>query len=573
MPRRRSLGICALLAAAGLTAAAQTPALPVQAPPRDGQVSAPAGTASVRGRVVQLDTGQPVRRVQITARGGDNASQSYSAITDADGRFELTKLPAGRYQLAAAKAGYVTLQHGQRRPLEPGRPLLVSAGQRIEGIDFHLPRGSVIVGQVVDEFGDPVTGANVQVQRYRYVNGRRQLQLAGADPTTDDRGQFRVFGLVPGEYYVSAAPPTGVQAAMAMAAAGGAIAEILPGPSGDGPGYVRTYYPDSPSPTTAQPVTVGVGEESPLLVVQLVVARTATVSGVVIGGDQENALSRMVVIRPRGSDPTAGLIGGNMAQAVNGSFTLGGVVPGEYTIDAMVVNIKTNPPQFQYGSIDLVVGGVDVSDVVIRIGPGATARGRIRVEDGDLASLRPNQVQLGVMPGGARLAPAQPRVNDDWTFEINGLAGMLTLRADLPAPWTLKRIMRGTVDITDTPIEFSESVDDLTVVLTQRATEVAGTASDTRGTRSTDYVALWFPDDSGRWTPQSRFIRTARPDQDGRYRIRGLPPGRYFAVALEYLEPGEEFDPERLEELRRNAVGIELREGESRAADLRLLEF
>jgi hypothetical protein len=177
------------------------------------------------------------------------------------------------------------------------------------------------------------------------------------------------------------------------------------------------------------------------------------------------------------------------------------------------------------------------------------------------------------MPGGARLAPAQPRVNDDWTFEINGLAGMLTLRADLPAPWTLKRIMRGTVDITDTPIEFSESVDDLTVVLTQRATEVAGTASDTRGTRSTDYVALWFPDDSGRWTPQSRFIRTARPDQDGRYRIRGLPPGRYFAVALEYLEPGEEFDPERLEELRRNAVGIELREGESRAADLRLLEF
>jgi hypothetical protein len=80
-------------------------------------------------------------------------------------------------------------------------------------------------------------------------------------------------------------------------------------------------------------------------------------------------------------------------------------------------------------------------------------------------------------------------------------------------------------------------------------------------------------DDRARWGPQPRFIRTGRPDQDGRYRIRGLPPGRYLAVALEYLEPGEELDPERLEEFRRDATAVDLREAESRAVDWRVLGF
>ena len=572
MQRHRVPGICAVIAAAGLAVSAQTPARQATAPTRDGQPAAASGTASIRGRVVQLDTGQPVRRVQITARGGDTGNQTYSAMTDAEGRFEITKVMAGRYQLAAAKPGYVPLQLGQRRPLEPGRPLVVATGQRIDDVNFNLPRGSVIVGQVMDEYGDPVTGANVQVQRYRYVNGRRQLQLAGADPATDDRGQFRIFGLLPGEYYVSAAPPTGMQAAMAAVAAGGVVAEALLAPATDA-GYVRTYYPNSPSPTAAQPVSIGIGEESPLLVVQLVAARTATVSGVIVGGDQENALSRTVVLRPRGTDPSTGFTAGNMAQALNGTFTLTGVVPGEYTLDAMVMNISTNPPQFQYGSIDLAVDGVDVNDLVIRIGRGATARGRVRVDDGDLRTLKPGEVRLEATAAVPTLVPVQPRVNDDWTFEISGLTGTLTLSASPPPPWTLQRVMRGTTDITDAPVEFAADVDDLTVILTQRATEVSGIASDTRGARSTDYVALWFTDDRARWAPQSRFIRTARPDQDGRYRIRGLPPGRYLAIALEYLEPGEELDPERLEELRRRAIAVDLGEAETRSVDLRVSGF
>jgi protocatechuate 3,4-dioxygenase beta subunit len=559
---------------ASLSAAAQAPPRPLQTPPRDGQQSVPAGTATVRGLVVQLDTGQPVRRVQITARAGDGGGQDVSATTGADGRFELTKLPAGRYQLTAAKAGFVTLQHGQRRPLEPGRPLIVADGQKIDNVNFSLPRGSVIVGQVVDEFGDPLTGANVQVHRYRYANGSRQLTVAGADPSTDDRGQFRVFGLLPGQYYVSAAPPSGVLATVASLAAGGPVGDLALAPPASGSGYIRTYFPDSPSPLTAQAVSVGVGEESPLLVLRLVASRTSTVSGVVIGGDQAKAFTRAVFLRPRGSDPSAFLGNANITQAQeNGRFSLTGVMPGDYTIDAMMMNIQTNPPRIQYGTLDVVVTGVDIDDLVVRIDPGSTARGRIRFEDGDATNVRPDQVRLEAAAASPSFAPVQSHVNDDWTFEITGLTGVRTLRAEMPAPWTLRRIMRGASDITDAPVDFSGDIDDLTVVLTQRATEVSGVVRDSRGSAVADSVALWFSDDRTRWGPQTRFIKTARPDQDGRYRIRGLPPGRYLAVALEYLEPGEELDPERLDEFRRAAMAVDLREGENRSTDLRLSGF
>ena len=568
---RRSLLLIAVvvLSTWHVSPGAQVPGSPLPGIPRDAaRPAAPQGTASLRGRVVQLDTGQAVRRAQVTARALDAAGQPHTATTDAEGRFEIARLPAGRYMVSAGRGGFVTIQHGQRRPLEPGRPLVLADGQALDNVTFSLPRGSVIVGQVVDEYGDPVTGANVQVERYRYVNGRRQLVPAGADPTTDDRGQFRIFGLMPGEYYLSASPPGGLLAAVTALASSGGVGQVLDA-GRDSSGYARTYYPGTPSASFAQPVAVGVGEESPLLIVPLMASRLSTVSGMVLGGEDGKSATQMVMLRPRNGDPT-NITNANMAPVTDGRFTLAGVAPGEYTVEAMMVSLATMPPQVQYGATDIVVGSADLADVVVTVGPGAAARGRVTFEGGAPADLRPNQVDLGAPGATTSMAPVQATVRDDWTFEITGLRGTRTLRVEAPAPWTLRRITRGGADVTDLPIDFSATVDDLTIVLTQRATDVSGAVTDGRAVRSNDYVVVWFADDRARWLPQTRFIRTARPEQDGRYRIRGLPPGRYLAIALEYLEPGEELDPERLEQFRRDAVRIDLGDGETRALDLRL---
>jgi hypothetical protein len=171
--------------------------------------------------------------------------------------------------------------------------------------------------------------------------------------------------------------------------------------------------------------------------------------------------------------------------------------------------------------------------------------------------------------------PGRASVKDDWSFEIAGLFGERLIRAFLPPGWILKSVIYDGNDVTDRPIDFGTSGEfaGIQIVLTQRQTDLSGTVVDLRGNSQKDYVAVVFAEDSNLWVPQSRFIRTGRPDQDGRFSIRGLPPERYLAVAVEYLEPGEESNPETLEQLKPMATSLLLTEGEARVAELKLSAF
>jgi hypothetical protein len=108
------------------------------------------------------------------------------------------------------------------------------------------------------------------------------------------------------------------------------------------------------------------------------------------------------------------------------------------------------------------------------------------------------------------------------------------------------------------------------VQLTNRLTTIAGSVSDTRGQKVTDATVVMFADDAKTWRPGSRFVRIARPDQDGRYRIEGLPPARYLAVAVDFLEKGSEWSPDTLDRLRKLGTDVRLSEGESRTLDLKV---
>jgi hypothetical protein len=130
------------------------------------------------------------------------------AWTDGDGFYELRELPPARYTLTASRGGFVTLEYGQRRPNEPGRPIELTDGEKLQGIDLLLPAGGVITGQVVDAAGEPLAGAVVQVWRPRYVDGLRETgQPAGSPDVTDDLGRFRLFGLPQGGFLLSVVAP------------------------------------------------------------------------------------------------------------------------------------------------------------------------------------------------------------------------------------------------------------------------------------------------------------------------------------------------------------------------------
>ena len=125
------------------------------------------------------------------------------------------------------------------------------------------------------------------------------------------------------------------------------------------------------------------------------------------------------------------------------------------------------------------------------------------------------------------------------------------LRVTLPDGWIVKAILHDGRDIADAVLD-PKNVEDLSglqVVISNKVTTVTGQLTDENGAPMTDGTVLVFAADSSKWSEDSRFVRSARPDQQGQYQIKGLPAGDYLAVAVEYVQEGMWNDPEYLESI------------------------
>src|SRR5260221_11719192 len=166
------------------------------------------------------------------------------------------------------------MNYGQSRPFEPGRPIELAEAQKMDKADVALPRGSVLAGRVVDEFGEAVAEADVTAMRMQFTNGKRRLVPSGRTGTTNDLGQYRIYGIPPGEYYVSATLRN--MSSMGMDLLGGGPG----GPTGSNQnsGYAATYYPSTPTPGEAQRVALAAGQELASVDIHLRPVRLANVT-------------------------------------------------------------------------------------------------------------------------------------------------------------------------------------------------------------------------------------------------------------------------------------------------------
>jgi Carboxypeptidase regulatory-like domain len=521
---------------------------------------APAGTAVLRGTVVAADTGTPLRRVLVRAQAAE-AQDIKAATTDDQGRFEIRELAGGRYTITAQKTGYVTLSYGQRRVGERGTVVAVPAGQTVEKIALALPRGGVITGRVSDEFGEPLAEAMVQVQRYRYMPGGRRLMPVGRPDTTDDQGTFRLYGLEPGDYVISAT----VRNASGMVMVGG-----RPAPESD-QGYAPTYFPGTPSQQDAQRVTVAPGQEVSGIAFALTPTRVARISGRVTGGPEGVAAEGYVMIRPE-EGFTSGMVPGGTVQA-DGTFEIAGVPPGRYVLQLQPRQRGDND---LVGVTTVTVAGEDLQNLVITLQRPGSVSGRFEFEGGPPAGLSPTMVRfmpLPANPGSSSfMMSSLPQTNADYSFRGQGFLGSVLLRASAPSGWYVAAILHGADDVTDTPLRLGPGIDvrDVRILLTQTATTLSGTVRDDRGSPVVDATVVVFPDDE-KWNFGSRHLRTLRPDTQGHFETRGLPPAStYRIVAVQGLEDGQAYDPEFLTSVRDRADRLTLTPGESKAVDLRL---
>ena len=196
--------------AGGQVIGGQVPGIPAtapggpQMPARDvGGPGSPTGTGIIRGRITEAETGKPIRRATVQVMVRATRDQRVTSTND-DGRFEVRDLPAGDVVLSVRKPGYVSTGYGARSDMEQPRPIRLADKALFDKADIALDRGGVITGRVVDDYGEPVLEANVRVMRRRYVQGKQQFVPAGNFSSTNDIGEYRIFGLAPGDYYVSA---------------------------------------------------------------------------------------------------------------------------------------------------------------------------------------------------------------------------------------------------------------------------------------------------------------------------------------------------------------------------------
>jgi hypothetical protein len=529
----------------------------------------PTGTGVLRGRVVGGESGAPLRHAVVHLSGID-MREGKMATTDEQGRWEIRDLPAGRFDLTASKGGYVTLQYGQRRPFQQGRPLELANGQTLDNVNFNLPRGGVIAGRINDEYGDPVAEAMVAVLHYRYFNGQRRLVPAGRFSQTDDGGNFRLYGLAPGDYYLSATLRSGMMEDSSPL---------------NRSGYAPTYYPGTAAQDQAERVTVSLGAEVSGIAFALLPVRVAKLSGTAVDSEGR-PMAGAFIMMGESTDGVGGgfsmMFGGGGRVDEAGHFTVNNVSPGEYflSVRRMGPGAETDGESAQ---TRITVNGEDISGIALVGTKGATIKGAVSFETSPPpGSVSPASFSVYTTPknpqstadfmfaGGGRDV-----LNDDWTFELRGVVtGPVLVRPGrMPTGYVLKAVYLNAQDVTDSGISFrpGESISGVQVVLTTRASSVSGGVTTDKGEPVTDYVVVVFSDDPANWGFMSRRVAMARPDQQGAFQVKNLPAGRYLAVAVDYLEDGEQTNPETLERLRSAATSLELADGDQTSIALKLV--
>ena len=379
-----------------------------------------AGETEIAGVVVAPD-GQPIGRAVVTITGSVPVPRS--VLSDDTGAFVFSTLQAGSYSVTARKASFIAAPYGTTRPGRAGTTIALTAGER-SNIRLTMFKGAAVTGVIRDTAGVPVPGVDVRIIDVRTLSAldTSPIELA----TTDDRGVFRIYSLLPGEYVVvalpgSAGPEIASPSSMDMDATLGALSgreragNVVPGartpiqPStARAINFAPIFYPGTPNYLEAARIRVAPGEERAGIDFELKPVPVASIDGVVF----PSLLGVQVTLIPMGprfvtSFSSAGLAG--KAIDAEGKFRYSNLAPGRYRIVARVrqgggdaagptvvngvgaqggggrgggppvAGAPTTPTSgnYLYGYADVDVRGDDVVGVSLTLQDGGAITGRV----------------------------------------------------------------------------------------------------------------------------------------------------------------------------------------------------
>lgn len=540
-------------------------------PAVDGRIILPDGSGRIRGRVT-TSTGDAVPSADVRLSG---PRIMRLARTDPNGAFVLEALLPGTYTLSVARRGSPALEYGQNPSFGVGRTIELAGGQTLNGIDFVLPQELRVSGTLVDEHGEPVQDGAVRALRLQDVSGQLVATGVGFPRRTDDRGRFRLSGLLPGRYVIVAS----IDAVIADA--------DRPEPTG----YAASYHPGTPAIASATQFELTTDLAGANIV--LAPSRVVHVRGRAFDGDTPLTAGTARLTESRRStdvspEPRSAPL------ATDGTFMFPNVPAGEYAVQVMGLGPGQNG---LFGMEYVRVDDTDLAPLSIATSKGVTLEGRIVVEEP--ADLDPCPAPPAPRAGGpcsigatASAFTVQPTTTDpdrarssgfsvvvsgDGTFYITGLFGPMAFSL-LSAPtddWHVKSVVIDGRDVTDSGYDFgatARTIADAEIVVSRHGGTLTGSVTD--GSQRVDsYAVVVFSVDQRRRAAHSTGLRMARPQPDGTFRLTGLPPGDYYVVAVNRLEgtrtAGEWQSATLLEQLSSRAERVTIDERSTRTITLR----
>jgi hypothetical protein len=599
MQRRRLFFGVALAVASAIVFAREPAARPQAVPAASG---ASQGPGELAGRVVDAQTHTPLPEAIVTL-GGRGAPAR--VLADPQGRFVFRDLAPGTVTLTATRAGYLGNGSGDRDPAAPPLFVDLASDQHVADLTLSLWKLGAISGTVAAD-GEPLVGIEIRALRRTLVAGAWRL-LAVVTTTTDDRGAYRLSGLLPGEYIVAARPDRDPDTALLLsllAATPASSADVMAAATASSLGvperdsrlrtYGLTFYRDAQTSGLATRVPIDAGADKTGVDFHLRAVRGVRVSGTLTGldGPAEGLVVRLLPADSAlESDPV------EFAAAAcdgNGRFELANIPSGKYVVTLLSrpAAPAAAPPSSAPSPLSaeptwwartaVTVGTADISGITVPVHRGVVVGGRAQFNGATAPSAADiAQIALRLDPAEGPVPPGTPPwrgvISPDGRFTtMSAPPGQYFVRvANLPRGWTLESARVGARDAIDEALDIqSADVEDVVLTFSDHPLGgVNGRVLDAGGAPAPGAIVLIFPAErrAGLDTsPQARRFRLARAAGSGTFGAGGLPAGSYLAVAVPSLAASEWQDPARLDAIAPRATRIDIAAGPAQSVTLTL---
>jgi hypothetical protein len=554
--------------------------------PNPSQESAAKG--SISGTVQRSDTREPLDEVHVLLLTEELGGTTdflrpppiFEVLTEPQGKFVFKDLPAGNYRITFSANGYVRQEYGQRT--FPGRGSLIqlAAGEIVKDLVVSLTPTATVSGTIRDADKRPLSGVPVQLMRATYdFEGDRMVRPFGTVAVTDDRGEYRLYYVTPGRYFLNAGTPQGPSGFGDPRLGANHVSEL----------FSYSFFPGVADIRLAGTVDVQAGTDLRGMDFTLSIQQGVRVRGRIIDSTTGKPPEKPT-IRLNYRDPGTGwdydFQRREKVTYESGNFEFRYVLPGMFSLSASVdvpdvAPLASGQRIQRRGYVPIEVGGSDVDGIVVILSPGEAVPGRLRI-DGSVSlaeATYPNSNAgmrlIPVMNGGrASIGSPEPtagRLNPDGTFRFENVSpGEYRLQvAGLRPQFFVKAARFGSTDILDVPFQFTgREPASLEVVVSPNVGSVDGIVTDNRLSAVQGAQVVLIPDQA-RHRPE--LFKVARTDQNGRFVIRNVAPASYRLYAWESMEPNGWFDLELARKYEQYSRPVRITESSQQSIDARLI--